>query len=342
MNGTSLTTAFVPLPGGGTAVYNASGLAYYRHADWLGSSRLTSTSSRGLDSSTAYAPFGEQYAASGTADPSFTGQNSDTVPSLYDFTFRRLSPSQGRWVSPDPSGMAAVDPTNPQSMNRYAYVANNPLSYIDPTGLNLVSCFLFGIGCDDGGGGGGAGAGGGGGPDPCGGNYDTCVSVYGGDPNSCSMTDPMCQWACGSASGGGVPNVPNGGTFGGGGRAPNNGPTVSHCLGVAGRKNGVALALDTASLGVDAFGPEAQYAKLGIGLTLSTASMINSAANQDMTGTGLGMASYLKAPTELAATSAGWGWAKWVPFAGAAMDVASAYHDGSQAFSDYSSCMAGH
>ncbi len=34
MSGTSLTTAFVPLPGGGTAVYNASGLAYYRHADW--------------------------------------------------------------------------------------------------------------------------------------------------------------------------------------------------------------------------------------------------------------------------------------------------------------------
>jgi len=94
---------------------------------------------------------------------------------------------------------------------------------------------------------------------------------------------------------------------GGGNEAPSNAPTVSHCLGVAGRKNGVALALDAASLGVDAFGPEAQYAKLGIGLGLSTASMINSAASHDMTGTGLGMASYLKAPTELAATSAGWG-----------------------------------
>ena len=126
--------------------------------------------------------------------------------------------------------------------------------------------------------------------------------------------------------------------------APNNATQNKQlkCAGEALKKNGVALALDAASLGVDAFGPEAQYAKLGIGLGLSTASMINSAASHDMTGTGLGMGSYLKAPTELAATSAGWGWAKWVPFAGAAMDVASAYHDGSQAYSDYSSCMAGH
>lgn len=126
--------------------------------------------------------------------------------------------------------------------------------------------------------------------------------------------------------------------------APNNDTprTPGYCMGQALRDHGVALALDAASLGVDAFGPEAQYAKLGIDLGLSTASMINSAAHQDIAGTGLGMASYLKAPTELAATSAGWGLAKWIPFVGAAMDVGSAWHDGSQAYSDYTSCMAGH
>ena len=36
---------------------------------------------------------------------------------------------------PDPAGLGAVDPTNPQSWNRYAYVLNNPLSSVDPTGL---------------------------------------------------------------------------------------------------------------------------------------------------------------------------------------------------------------
>jgi RHS repeat-associated protein len=82
----------------------------------------------------AYAPFGEPYAQSGTADPAFTGQRQDTVAGLYDFPARQYS-YQGRWSSPDPAGLAAVDPFNPQSWNRYAYVLNNPLAMIDPLGL---------------------------------------------------------------------------------------------------------------------------------------------------------------------------------------------------------------
>lgn len=55
-NGQTLVKAFVRLPGGAKAVYNSSGIAYYRHSDWLGSSRLASTPSRTLYSSSAYAP----------------------------------------------------------------------------------------------------------------------------------------------------------------------------------------------------------------------------------------------------------------------------------------------
>jgi hypothetical protein len=43
-------------------------------------------------------------------------------------------------MSPDPAGMAAVDPTNPQSWNRYTYVLNNPLALIDPLG---EQCFYY-------------------------------------------------------------------------------------------------------------------------------------------------------------------------------------------------------
>jgi len=39
----------------------------------------------------------------------------------------------GRFLSPDPN---VPDPTNPQDYNRYTYVDNNPLTYIDPTGLD--------------------------------------------------------------------------------------------------------------------------------------------------------------------------------------------------------------
>jgi RHS repeat-associated protein len=137
MNGQTLVKAFVNLPGGGMAIYNSSSgsPAYYRHADWLGSARLTSTAARGVYSDLAYAPFGEQYTTTGTADPSFTGQNADTVSTLYDFPFREHSPTQGRWISPDPAGMAAVNPMNPQTWNRYAYVMDDPLLFFDPLGL---------------------------------------------------------------------------------------------------------------------------------------------------------------------------------------------------------------
>ena len=80
MNGQTLSKAFVPLPGGGTAVYTSSGLAYYRHSDWLGSSRFASTPSRTMYSDVAYAPFGETYAQAGTTDPSFARSHTSFPP----------------------------------------------------------------------------------------------------------------------------------------------------------------------------------------------------------------------------------------------------------------------
>jgi len=54
---------------------------------------------------------------------------------LYDFDFRKYSPAQGRWISPDPAGLAAVNPADPQAWNRYAYVENTPTGAVDPLGL---------------------------------------------------------------------------------------------------------------------------------------------------------------------------------------------------------------
>jgi RHS repeat-associated protein len=134
MSGTTLVKGYVPLTGGTMAVYNSSGLAYYRHSDWVGSSRFASTTSRTLYFDGAYAPFGEPYATTGTTDLSYTGMNQDTVSNLYDFPAREYGNIQGRWPATDPSGTASVDPRNPQTWNRYAYALNNPLGFIDPTG----------------------------------------------------------------------------------------------------------------------------------------------------------------------------------------------------------------
>ena len=121
-------------------MYNASGLQYYRHPDWLGSSRFSSTPTRTMYNDLAFAPFGEQYAqagSTGVTDTSFAGNNENTVANLYDAQFREYG-IQGRWPSPDPAGVAAVDPSNPQSWNRYAYALNNPLALVDPSGLDCI------------------------------------------------------------------------------------------------------------------------------------------------------------------------------------------------------------
>jgi RHS repeat-associated protein len=88
----------------------------------------------------AYAPYGENYAETGTTDRSFTGQNQDMVSSgsypLYDFLMREYNPTWGRWISPDPAGLAAANAANPQTWNMYAYVTNNPTALTDPLGLD--------------------------------------------------------------------------------------------------------------------------------------------------------------------------------------------------------------
>ncbi len=140
MNGQTPKATRYPLPGGGTAeVTGTGGTNHILHSDWLGSARL-STNYKGqtAENDTSYAPYGEAYNnINGTADFNFTGMMQDTGGlggGLYDFPFREYS-TVGRWISPDPAGLGSVDPTNPQTWNRYAYVMNNPLSNVDPLGL---------------------------------------------------------------------------------------------------------------------------------------------------------------------------------------------------------------
>jgi RHS repeat-associated protein len=68
-------------------------------------------------------------------DPYHFAELDYDYPSSTDHAqFRQYSPTQGRWLSPDPY-YGSYDSSNPQSMNRYAYVLNSPLSLIDQAGL---------------------------------------------------------------------------------------------------------------------------------------------------------------------------------------------------------------
>lgn len=64
----------------------------------------------------------------------FTGKERDTESGLDYFGARYYASSMGRFMSADPVIITPERLANPQQLNLYAYVANNPLRYIDPTG----------------------------------------------------------------------------------------------------------------------------------------------------------------------------------------------------------------
>ena len=63
----------------------------------------------------------------------YTGQYRDTETGLDYFNARYYSPTQGRFVSPDP-GNAGANLGDPATWNGYAYVGGNPVNVTDPSG----------------------------------------------------------------------------------------------------------------------------------------------------------------------------------------------------------------
>lgn len=67
----------------------------------------------------------------------FTAREFDAETGLYYYRARYFDPRTGRFISEDPLSFAAGDP------NLYRYVANNPLQFVDPIGLELISYAKF-------------------------------------------------------------------------------------------------------------------------------------------------------------------------------------------------------
>ena len=85
--------------------------------------------------------FGDGQSLSGTgsncvdANPlHFTGQQWDSESGLHYFRARHYSTQFGRFMSPDPTGIFLGNLNDPQSLNLYSYVRNNPTSMTDPSG----------------------------------------------------------------------------------------------------------------------------------------------------------------------------------------------------------------
>src|SRR6185437_10420657 len=114
---------------------------FYYHQDHLGTTSLITDSSGNLVSNCTYAPFGQPLNCTAD-DPNnhyrFTGDEYDAESETQHTQFRQLASRQGRWLSPDPY-LGSIDLGIPQSINRYAYVLNNPLSFVDPDGRD---CYI--------------------------------------------------------------------------------------------------------------------------------------------------------------------------------------------------------
>lgn len=122
--------AFVPL---------SSGNPYYYLSDHLGSTAVISSGDgKAIQWEADYFPFGAQrhvYTNIASNSYEFTGYEYDSDTG-YNYAMARFEAGRwGRFLSPD-RYLGSVDRTNPQSLNRYAYVMNNPLNEIDPTGLS--------------------------------------------------------------------------------------------------------------------------------------------------------------------------------------------------------------
>jgi RHS repeat-associated protein len=116
---------------------------YFYGKDMLGTSRVVFSSTGTLCYDADFYPFGGERAYTNTCAQNykFTGKERDAESNLDNFGARYDASSMGRFMSPDPLYLEMHRLTDPQQLNLYSYVRNNPLTLTDPDGMDIaVKC----------------------------------------------------------------------------------------------------------------------------------------------------------------------------------------------------------
>jgi RHS repeat-associated protein len=106
---------------------------WWLFSDHLGSTAVTARGDGYREADLRYYAYGLTRLKAGTQKTPYryTGQRIEAGIDLYYYGARWYDPVVGRFLQAD---TIVPNPGNPQSLNRYTYVGNNPLRYTDPTG----------------------------------------------------------------------------------------------------------------------------------------------------------------------------------------------------------------
>lgn len=90
-------------------------------------------------------PFGTALEAesTGASNRRFTSYDRNLSTKLDHAVNRHYDSGQGRFTQVDPIGMGAVSLSDPQTLNLYAYCANDPVNHTDPDGLFFGKLFKW-------------------------------------------------------------------------------------------------------------------------------------------------------------------------------------------------------
>ncbi|MBI2045690.1 RHS repeat-associated core domain-containing protein [Candidatus Pacearchaeota archaeon] len=123
------TTSYI-YANGLVSSYDSDGNEKFYINDNLGSGSVVLDENGNKISEDSYFAFGVEKTASEEAKFKYTGKELDDS-GLYYYGARYYDPASGRFTSPDPIS-GSIE--NPQSLNKYSYVLNNPNKFVDPTG----------------------------------------------------------------------------------------------------------------------------------------------------------------------------------------------------------------
>lgn len=135
-----LINDYVFFEGTRTARIDGLGAVHYYFSDHLGSaSVITNASGSMIEEESDYFPFGgEIVIAAGPNHYKFTGKERDPETGCDYFGARYYCNTVGRFIAPDwaaaPTAVPYANFGNPQSLNLYSYVQNNPTTMGDPDG----------------------------------------------------------------------------------------------------------------------------------------------------------------------------------------------------------------